>query len=226
TEKLVQAVVHQGWGVVSGLAYGIDTTAHRTCLAAGGRTWAVLGTGVDRVYPPENRWLQQEIARQGLLLSEYPAGTGPDRVHFPRRNRLIAGLCRAVLITEAPAGSGALITAHFACQYNRDVYVLPGSLDNPAALGCLQLVQQGAQMVLGVEAFLEALGAIPTSSPTVPLLPPEWAAIWALLPPEPIAFDVIVATSGQPASTVAHVLLELELRGYVTQLPGLRYQRC
>lgn len=226
TEKLVQAVVHQGWGVVSGLAYGIDTTAHRACLAAGGRTWAVLGTGVDRVYPPENRWLQQEIARQGLLLSEYPAGTGPDRVHFPRRNRLIAGLCRAVLITEAPAGSGALITAHFACQYNRDVYVLPGSLDNPAALGCLQLVQQGAQMVLGVEAFLEALGAIPTSSPTVPLLPPEWAAIWALLPPEPIAFDVIVATSGQPASTVAHVLLELELRGYVTQLPGLRYQRC
>lgn len=226
TEKLVQAVVQRGWVIVSGLAYGIDTTAHRACLQAGGRTWAVLGTGVDQVYPPDNRALHQQIANQGLLLSEYPAGTGPDRVHFPRRNRIIAGLCRAVLITEAPVGSGALITAHFACQYNRDVYVLPGSLDNPAAIGCLQLIQQGAQVVLGVEHFLELLGAAPAPSPALPLLPPEWAEIWALVPHEPIAFDAIVAASGQPAATVANVLLELELQGHITQLPGLRYQRC
>ncbi|MEN9215775.1 MAG: DNA-processing protein DprA [Gloeomargarita sp. HHBFW_bins_162] len=226
TEKLVQGLVSQGWVVVSGLAAGIDTVAHRACLQAGGRTWAVLGTGVDQVYPSGNRLLHQEIMTQGVVLSEYPAGTEPDRVHFPRRNRIIAGLCRAVLLTEAPLHSGALITADFACQYNRDVYVLPGSLDNPASLGCLHLINQGAQMILGVEHLLELLGSTPPMVPqSLPEVPPEWAEILALIPSEPISFDAIVTASGQPTDTVANALLELELGGYITQLPGLRYQR-
>ncbi|WP_448380751.1 DNA-processing protein DprA [Gloeomargarita sp.] len=225
TEKLVQAIVSQGWVVVSGLAAGIDATAHQACLRAGGRTWAVLGTGVDQVYPSQHRRLQQEIGRQGVLLSEYPAGTGPNRVHFPRRNRIIAGLCRAVVITEAPKDSGALITAALACEYNRDVYVLPGSLDNPASMGCLHLINKGAQMLLGVEHLLELLGATPALMPPVPPVPPELQGIWALLTPEPQSFDAIVAASGQPTEQVANALLELELSGHIVQLPGLRYQR-
>jgi DNA processing protein len=226
TEKLVQGVVRQGWVVVSGLAAGIDATAHRACLRAGGRTWAVLGTGVDQVYPSGHQQLQQEISRQGVLLSEYPAGTGPARAHFPRRNRIIAGLCRAVVITEAPVHSGALITAALACEYNRDVYVLPGSLDNPAALGCLQLIQQGAQVLLGVEHLLELLGETPTLATPAPPVPPELQGILALITAEPQSFDAIVAASGQSTDQVANALLELELAGHITQLPGLRYQRC
>ncbi|MEN9244860.1 MAG: DNA-processing protein DprA [Gloeomargarita sp. DG02_5_bins_242] len=226
TEKLVQGLVSQGWAVVSGLAAGIDAVAHRACLQAGGRTWAVLGTGVDRVYPPGHRLLHQEIATQGVLLSEYAAGTEPDRVHFPRRNRIIAGLCRAVLITEAPLRSGALITAEWACQYNRDVYVLPGSLDNPTSLGCLNLIHQGAQVILGVEHFLELVGATPPlTQTTLSEIPPELEPIFALVTTEPITFDAIVAASGQATDTVANALLELELSGHITQLPGLRYQR-
>jgi len=225
TGKLVQGLVSQGWVVVSGLAAGIDTTAHRACLQAGGRTWAVLGTGVDQVYPTGNRQLHQDISIQGVLLSEYPAGTGPDRTHFPRRNRIIAGLCRAIVITEAPLHSGALITAELACQYNRDVYVLPGSLDNPAALGCLHLINQGAQMLLGVEHLLELLGAIPPLAEPSPTVPPELAEIFNLISSEPVSFDAIVAQSGQPTDQVANALLELELSGHITQLPGLRYQR-
>ncbi|APB33709.1 DNA protecting protein DprA [Gloeomargarita lithophora Alchichica-D10] len=225
TEKLVQGLVSQGWAVVSGLAAGIDTAAHRACLQAGGRTWAVLGTGVDQVYPPGNRPLHQEIGDQGVLLSEYAAGTGPDRIHFPRRNRIIVGLCRAILITEAPLRSGALITAEFACQYNRDVYVLPGSLDNAASLGCLHLVNQGAQLILGVEHLLELLGSTPALAVALPVVPPELAGIFDLITTEPMTFDAIVTASGQPTNQVANALLELELSGHITQLPGLRYQR-
>jgi DNA processing protein len=128
TRRLSTTLAQNGFTVVSGMAEGIDTEAHTACLEAGGRTVAILGTGVDRVYPPRNRELYQRILEHGWVASEYPAGTGPDRVHFPRRNRIIAGLSRAVLVLEAPTKSGALITAHIANDYGRDVYVLPGSL--------------------------------------------------------------------------------------------------
>lgn len=240
TRRLVKALVAQEVTVVSGLAAGIDTEAHRSCLEAGGRTIAVLGTGVDLIYPWSNRSLYQELVKQGLAVSEYPAGTPPDRVHFPRRNRIIAGLCQAILVIEAPAKSGALITAHLANDYGRDVYALPGSLDHPNSMGCLNLINQGAQIILSEDALLESLGQLPSlarsnqeQSPPPPLnlSLEEGAILYALetlsqeLSLEALPFDSIVQRSQLPASIVSSTLLQLELMGLVVQHPGMRYQR-
>jgi DNA processing protein len=265
TRTLARALAEHGITVISGLAEGVDTCAHQGALEAGGRTIAVLGTGVDVVYPPRNQDLSQQIAEQGLILSEYPAGTRPDRSHFPRRNRIVAGLARAVLIMEAPTKSGALITAHLANDYGRDIYVLPGSLDNPKALGCLGLVNRGAQNILGVGHLLATLGAIPSLDQPVELLPssasksatkrsrpanspPHQLSLVPLpeLPPalqpvfeglvnlcqqlgqDTIPLDLIVehitSQTNLNAGEVSGALLQLELLGSVTQLPGMRYQ--
>lgn len=242
THKLATTLAKNGFTVVSGMAEGIDTQAHRSCLEAGGRTIAALGTGVDLVYPPRNQGLYQQILQQGCVVSEYPTGTQPNRVNFPRRNRIIAGFCRAVIIIEAPSKSGALITAHLANDYGRDVYVLPGSLDNPKAIGCLGLVNRGAQLILGEGHLLELLGAIPqldfsavtsvsTPTPTPPDLPPELATVLTTLrqlvqnSSEPaVAFDLIVQHSALNPGVVSGALLQLELLGWVNQVPGMRYQ--
>ncbi len=235
TRKISMVLARNGFGVVSGLADGIDTEAHRGCLEAGGRTLAVLGTGVDVVYPPRNRELYKQILNQGLVLSEYPDGTPPDRTHFPPRNRIIAGLSRAVLVMEAPTRSGALITARFANEYGRDVYVLPGSLDNPRSLGCLDLLSKGAQVILSENHLLEMLGAMPQidppESPSIesqptPNLEPELKQVFDAIALECVSFDLIVQQTGLAASAVSSALLQLELMGLVSQLPGMRYQRC
>lgn len=236
TRKISGALAQNGFTVVSGLAEGIDTEAHRGCLEAGGRTLAVLGTGVDVVYPPSNRELYKQILRQGLVLSEYPVGTPPDRAHFPRRNRIIAGISRAVLVMEAPTKSGALITARFANDFGRDVYVLPGSLDNPRSLGCLGLLSKGAQVILSEGHLLEMLGAMPqldwveTSKSFEPLplpnLEPELKQVLDAIALECMPFDLIVQQTGYSAGSVSSALLQLELMGLVSQLPGMRYQRC
>ena len=162
TKKISTVLTQQGFTIVSGMAAGIDAEAHWGCLAAGGRTIAVLGTGIDTVYPSSNRKLYEQIQEQGLIISEYPANTKPERGNFPARNRIIAGLCRAVLIMEAPQKSGALITARYANDFCRDVYVLPGSLDNQQAIGCLGLLNQGAHVILGERHLLEMLEIMPT----------------------------------------------------------------
>lgn len=236
TRKISAALAHNGFVVVSGLADGIDTEAHRSALEAGGRTLAVLGTGVDVVYPPRNRDLYNQILNQGLVLSEYPAGTPPDRGHFPSRNRIIAGLSRAVLVMEAPTRSGALITARFANEYGRDVYVLPGSLDNPRSLGCLGLLSKGSQIILSEGDLLEMLGAIPqldvsaqmsfSLQQVLPNLEPELQRVLDAIALESIPFDLIVQQTGMSASTVSSALLQLELMELVSQLPGMHYQRC
>ncbi len=161
TRKLSTALAQRGFTVVSGLADGIDTAAHRACLDAGGRTIAVVGTGVDRVYPARNHSLCQRVVGQGLVVSEYPAGTHAHRSHFPQRNRIIAGLCRATIVVEAPKRSGALITAYAANEYCRDVYVVPGALDNPKVRGGLELIGQGAQVILDEHHLLDLLGIMP-----------------------------------------------------------------
>jgi DNA processing protein len=220
------------------LADGIDTDAHQGCLDVGGRTIAVLGNGVDVIYPYANRRLYQQVLEHGLLLSEYPAGTQPDRAFFPRRNRIVAGLCRAVLVLEAGEKSGALITAHLANDYGRDVYALAGSLDNAKAKGCLQLIQHGAQIIVGEAELLEMLGTIPQptqlnlldSISTPPTLPPSlepslaqvWTSIVDLGDSAPL--DLIVQTTGMATGDVSSALLQLELEGFVVQLPGMRYQ--
>lgn len=238
TRKIAYALAKRGITVVSGMAEGIDTQAHLGCLEGGGRTVAVLGTGVDMIYPPRNQGLYQKIEEQGLLLSEYPAGTQPNRAHFPRRNRIVAGLCRALLVMEAPTKSGALITAYQANEYGRDIYVLPGSLDNPRAMGCLGLVQRGAQLILGVGQLLDQLGAIPPlpaeptpTSPEITLtLPPSQAKILKIVSQlcqqsgdDSVPFDLIVQSVDQSAGEVSGEILQLELQGFVTQLPGMRY---
>jgi len=241
TEWLTEALISQGFTIVSGLAEGIDTDAHRTCLQNRGRTIAVLGTGVDLTYPYQNRQLYHQLLENNLALSEYPAGTKPDRPNFPRRNRIIAGLCRAVIVMEAPARSGALITAHMAAEYGRDVYVLPGSLDNPQSQGCLALLNHGAQVILGKNHLLELLGTLPQMelpfpkrvqpAPLLhPLTPQQQQILTALgelsqTKGDAVSFDHLVQHIELAASILSAELLQLELLEQVTQLPGMFYRK-
>jgi DNA processing protein len=251
TRQIATLLAQNGFTVVSGLAHGIDAEAHSACLEAGGRTIAVVGTGVDIVYPPQNHQLAAAIERQGLIVSEYVAATPPDRPHFPARNRIIAGLSRVTIVIDAPTKSGALITAYQANDFSRDVYVLPGSIDNHNSLGGLGLLTRGAQPILGLSHLLELLAAIPqldsnrqldmfavrqsdlstsaTKSVTLPTPPiavePELEPVWLLVTDLPISFDELVVSSQLPVSQVSSILLQLELLGLVTQLPGMRYQR-
>jgi DNA processing protein len=244
TRKLAVVLAKHEITVISGMAEGIDTQAHLGCLEAKGQTIAVLGTGTDIAYPPRNRELHQQILAKGLVISEYPAGTQPNRSHFPRRNRIIAALGRATLVMEAPQRSGALITAYMANDYGRDVYVLPGTLDNPRAAGCLGLMTRGAQLILGEGHLLELLGAMPTLDPIMvqpsknsvapkvemPALSADLQKIWTLVQSlyegsgqTALSFDRLVQDAAQPAHEVSSALLQLELMGLVTQLPGMQY---
>lgn len=238
TCRITQQLVAHDVIVVSGLAAGIDRWAHQQAIENDGLTIAVLGTGVDHTYPWSNRALQAKISRQGLLLSEYPNGTPADKAHFPRRNRIIAGLSRVVVVTEAPARSGALITARLANDYGRDVFALPGSLDNPCSQGCLNLINQGAQMILDESTLIRALRQLPqldlpvvapTSQLTqVPVenLSPTMQQVLAQVSSDPIKLDQLVQHLPLSTGEILSILMELELSGAVTQLPGMRYQRC
>ncbi len=232
TQKISLALAERGFSIISGLAQGIDTEAHHGCLAVGGRTVAVVGTGLNVVYPYRNQALAEKIWAEGLMVSEYPAGTQPDRGHFPARNRIIAGLSQAVLVMEAPKQSGALITAYMANEFNRDVYVLPGGLDSPQSMGCLGLLDRGAQLILGVEQLLTLLDGMPPAQPEptpvvpLPLLPPYLTRILTAVESQPTEFDMILAKVNLPSAEVSSGLLELELESLVTQLPGMKYQRA
>ena len=239
TRKISQTLTQAGFTIVSGMAAGIDTEAHSACLSAGGRTIAVLGTGVDEIYPASNRQLYHHIQQRGLILSEYPAGTKPDRKNFPPRNRIIAGLSRAVLIMEAPQRSGALITARYANEFCRDVYVLPGSLDNRQSLGCLNLLNRGAHVILGENELLEMLAIMPQldtvqlkipretiEKPPVPDLEPKLARIIRAIDSDSSSLDAIAQTTNLDTGTLLASLSQLELMGLISQLPGMRYSRA
>ncbi|MDJ0844997.1 DNA-processing protein DprA [Crocosphaera sp.] len=238
TRKIAIALVKHGFTVVSGMAAGIDGVAHQACLEAGGRTIAVLGTGVDMVYPRHHKQLHQRLQKEGLILSEYAAGTPGDRRHFPARNRIIAGLSRAVLVMEAPEKSGALITARYANEFCRDVYTLPNSPDVVQARGCLKLIHHGAEMIVTEDELLEMLGAIPQldqpqqlslfeveKKESLPQLEPDLLKIFQAISNEVTPFDIIVEKAGLPTAQVSGGLLQLELQGLITQLPGMRYQK-
>jgi DNA processing protein len=238
TQQISATLAKHGFTVVSGLATGIDSYAHRGCLDGRGRTIAVLGTGVDVVYPAHNRQLYEEIQTRGLLLSEYPAGTTAARRNFPARNRIIAGLCRAILVMEAPEKSGALITARYANEFGRDVYSLPNSPDNVKARGCLRLIHKGAEVIITEHELLSMLGAIPEldrpqqlsmfeqpATPVTPKLEPPLATVFAAIASSPTSFDAIVQQSGLSGPEVSGILLQLELDGLVSQLPGMHYQK-
>jgi DNA processing protein len=239
-----------GWTVVSGLALGIDAAAHEGALDAAGTspvaTLAVVGTGLDRVYPRQHRDLAHRIAARGLILSEYPLGTPPLPDNFPRRNRLIAGLSRGTLVVEAALKSGSLITARFAAEQGREVLAIPGSIHSPLSRGCHALIKQGAKLVETAQDVLDELGPRGTpASPAEPAaLPPaipaaelgDCASTGA--PPtaeedtvlracgwDPVSFDVLSARTGLPTSRLQARLLELELEGRLARLAGGLFQR-
>ncbi|RMG67567.1 MAG: DNA-protecting protein DprA [Calditrichaeota bacterium] len=230
TAKLVAELVHRGVSIVSGLARGIDTIAHYTALQRGGFTAAVLGCGADVVYPPENRKLYQEIAQNGLLVSEFLPGTTPEAVNFPRRNRIITGLSVGLLVVEAGQKSGALISARYALDQNREVFAVPGQITNPASAGTNRLIQQGAKLVQSVEDILEELPelqgrATPAQPRDLPHLNELQKRIMACLSTDPKHIDRLVMELRESPALVLSSLVELELMGLVRQLPGKMFIR-
>jgi DNA processing protein len=230
-ERLAGDLAAAGVTVVSGLARGVDTAAHQAALDAGGRTLAVLGNGLDQVYPPENGALARRIAENGTgaLVSEFAPGVPPDAVNFPRRNRIIAGLSRATLIVEAGERSGALITADFALEQGREVLAVPGSIFNAMSVGANQLLRQGATPVTSAEDILEAIGASVEAATTMahdlPEGSPVEATLWRALTGEPRHADELARTLGLSSGEVAATLAMLELKGLARQVGSMLYTR-
>lgn len=218
-----------GVTVVSGLARGVDAAAHRGALAGGGRTIAVLGCGVDVVYPREHRRLLAQIIEAGAVISEFPAGVPPLQHHFPRRNRLISGLSLGVVVVEGRERSGALLTADHALEQGREVFAVPGSIFAETSHLPHRLIQQGAKLVATVEDILEELRLpkppTPAAASAIALEGTE-AAVYAQLTLDPQHMDVLALRCRLPVAEVARVLLGLELRGLVLALPGQRYVRA
>jgi len=228
TRYLAGGLARSGITIVSGLARGIDSEAHRAALAAGGRTIAVFGCGVDVIYPPENRTLAEEIMASGAVVSEYPLGTRPDRRNFPPRNRLISGLALGTLITQAGDGSGALITGYFALEQGREVFAVPGSILDRGSHGTNRMIQQGeAKLVQRVEDVLEELNlTMVAEQAEVRSVVPEnatQAALLRLLSEEPIHVDELGRASGLPIAQVTGSLALMELKGLVRQTGGMQY---
>ncbi len=216
-----------GVTVVSGLARGIDTAAHQAALEAGGRTLAVLGNGVDVVYPAENRRLMQRIVEQGTVLSEYTLGAPPEASNFPPRNRIISGLSLGVVIVEAGERSGALITADYALEQGREVFAAPGNMFNTSSRGCNRLIQQGAKLVLNIEDILEELNLNMVAQQlelraVVPENETE-SLLLSFLSSEPLHVDEIVRQARLPIAQISSTLALMELKGMVRQVGGMNY---
>jgi len=219
-----------GVTVVSGLARGVDAIAHQAALEAGGRTLAVLGSGLDRIYPPEHRRLAEAISQRGAVMSDYPLGTAPEAGNFPPRNRIIAGLSMAVVIVEAGEGSGALITADFAAEQGREVFAVPGSVYQRTSRGTNQLIRSGARPLVALEDVLEALNleAVSRQEAVSEALPQDEteARVLAALTSEPVHVDEVQARCGLPAAQVSASLSMLELKGRARQVGGMQYVRA
>lgn len=217
-----------GWVVVSGLALGIDGAAHEGALDGGAGTIAVVGTGLDRVYPKRHLDLAHRIAKHGLMLSEYALGTPPLAAHFPLRNRLIAGVTRGSLVVEAALQSGSLITARLASEAGREVFAIPGSIHSPQSHGCHALIRQGAKLVESAEDVLEELQPITAVRPVRRSEPADTASADPLLEAmghDLISLDALVARTGWPAHELNIRLLDLELSGHIARQPGQLFQR-
>ncbi len=229
-EAFAQHLAHAGLTIISGLALGIDAAAHRGALkaladGADASTIAVLGTGVDVVYPTSNRALFDAIRSGGLLLSEFALGTPGIAHNFPRRNRIISGLARGVLVVEAALRSGSLITARLAAECGREVFALPGSIHSPTAKGCHRLIKDGAKLVESAQDILDEL-RIDARAPEVRSpRPAAHDALLAALGFDPVDLDTLAARTGRDAGSLTAELLELELAQDVERLPGNRYQR-
>jgi DNA processing protein len=251
THQLVEPLSRMGLVITSGLAEGIDGTAHRACLRAGGHTIAVAATGLDRVYPARHRDLARQISQQGALVSEFAPGTAAQRGHFPARNRIIAGMSLGTLVIEAGLRSGSLITARLAAEAGREVMAVPGSIDHPMARGCHQLIREGARLVACAEEVAEALTNLAgeqaerlrarlaqaqnndlldksTAKPHLSqghdeALDDEYQRLIDSMGYDPMPVDDIIRRSQLSASAVSSMLLRLELKGLVAAMPGAHY---
>jgi DNA processing protein len=226
-EELAACLARSGVTVVSGLARGVDAAAHQAALNAGGRTIAVLGSGVDRIYPPEHRRLAERISEQGALLSDYAPGTPPEASNFPPRNRIISGLSMAVVVVEAGETSGALITASFAAEQGREVFAVPGNIRAPQSQGANRLIQQGARPMLDVQDVLESLNLTRvtehrTARAVLPADATE-ASLIEILSQEPVHVDEIGSQTGLPIDQVSAALALMELKGMVRHVGGMHY---
>jgi DNA processing protein len=219
-----RALSEAGFAIVSGLALGVDAEAHRGGLEGRGATIAVLGTGIDVVYPQRNRSLADEIASRGTLASEFPLGTEPLAGNFPRRNRLISGLSRGCLVVEAALDSGSLITARLAADQGREVFAIPGSIHSPLSKGCHALIKQGAKLVDSAQDVLEELGVSTRQAPGAPAAGADHDLL-ERMGFDPCDIDELIARSGLPVEAVSAMLLKLELDGKIAGLPGGLYQR-
>ncbi|HEX7557309.1 MAG TPA: DNA-processing protein DprA [Leptolinea sp.] len=227
TEELAELLANHGVTVVSGLARGVDACAHQTSLKFGGRTIAVLGSGVDRIYPPENRKLAEEIAKSGAVISDYPPGTPPESNNFPPRNRIISGLSHAVVVIEAGVTSGALITSTFAAEQGRDVFALPGSIYANQSKGTNKLIQQGARPLIDVKDVLDSLNIEQVQEYRQARLElpadPREQQLLDILGYEPMHIDDLGSSSGMGMDTLTATLTMMELKGMVRQVGGMNY---
>jgi DNA processing protein len=227
--RLSRDMACRGITVVSGLARGIDSCAHGGALEAGGRTIAVLGSGMDRLYPPENRQMAEKIRRNGAVVTEFPFGCDPERWHFPLRNRIISGLSLGVVVVEAAARSGALITANMALEQNREVFAVPGNISSPKSAGPNGLIREGAKLVSTVEDILEEFphlaGREAAAARPLPPLSEEERALLSQLGSEPVGVDELIRLSRLPSSRLLSLLTALELKGLIGQYAGRRYIR-
>lgn len=227
TAEIASVLARRGVTVISGLARGVDAEAHKAALNAGGRTLAVLGSGVDQIYPPEHRQLAGQIIASGALMSDYAPGTPPDGVNFPPRNRIISGLSMAVIVIEAGERSGALITAEFAADQGREVFAVPGNINAPKSVGCNRLIHQGARPLLTPEDVLESLDLASFQQQRVAraVLPKDEveARLLSVLTREPMHVDDIRARVDMPIEKVSATLALMELKGMVRQLGGMNF---
>ena len=229
--EFAQILAEAGFVVTSGMALGIDAASHQGALNVNGLTIAVAGTGLDRVYPARHKILATEIAVRGALVSEFPPGTMAKAGHFPRRNRIISGLCQGLLVVEAAQQSGSLITARMALEQNREVFAIPGSIHNPLVRGCNALIRQGAKLVETVEDIFEELGQYNQvyksidAQITQTALDLEQQNLLKLIPYSPITVDNLVQDSGFSVEHISSMLLVLELQGYIASAAGGGYYR-
>lgn len=228
-------LARMGFVIASGMALGIDAAAHRGCLAGQGETIAVVGTGLDRVYPARHAELAEQIRAQGILISEFPLGTAPLGRHFPLRNRIISGLARGVLVVEAGLQSGSLITAHQALEQGREVFAIPGSIHNPNSKGCHHLLREGAKLVDSVSDILEELdgallgcteAAVPAEPDPREAIGDEYRGLLAAIDTTPTSVEHIVERSGLTPDVVCSMLLILELQNFVYITANGQYCRA
>jgi DNA processing protein len=242
-ERFASDLSALGYTVISGMARGIDTSSHKGALKAGGRTIAVMGSGFNQIYPSENKGLSEEIAQNGAVISEFPLDVLPLKQNFPRRNRVISGLSLGVLVVEAARNSGALITADFALEQGREVFALPGKVDSGTSFGTNGLIKQGAKLVSCVEDIIEELEAPVKKKPEGSVildeqvndledclqpqknLAGEEAALYNIISPQPLQLDEIVDKTKMDVTKIADLLLRLQMRRLIKELPGKQFVR-